>query len=48
MAFDRPLTPRELDVRRGPVGRRAAREPLQYVLGEWGFRRLTLTVDAAP
>lgn len=25
--------------------RRAAREPLQYVLGEWGFRRLTLTVD---
>jgi release factor glutamine methyltransferase len=27
------------------VGRRAAREPLQYVLGEWGFRRLTLSVD---
>jgi release factor glutamine methyltransferase len=27
------------------VQRRAAREPLQYVLGEWGFRRLTLTVD---
>jgi release factor glutamine methyltransferase len=27
------------------VERRAAREPLQYVLGEWGFRRLTLTVD---
>jgi release factor glutamine methyltransferase len=27
------------------VGRRATREPLQYVLGEWGFRRLTLTVD---
>ncbi len=26
--------------------RRAAREPLQYVLGEWGFRRLTLTVDS--
>ena len=22
-----------------------AREPLQYVLGEWGFRRLTLAVD---
>jgi release factor glutamine methyltransferase len=22
-----------------------AREPLQYVLGEWGFRRLVLTVD---
>jgi release factor glutamine methyltransferase len=27
------------------VGRRATREPLQYVLGEWGFRRLTLKVD---
>jgi release factor glutamine methyltransferase len=27
------------------VARRAAGEPLQYVLGEWGFRRLTLTVD---
>ena len=25
--------------------RRAAREPLAYVLGEWGFRRLTLKVD---
>ncbi len=28
------------------TARRAAREPLQYVLGEWGFRRLTLTVDS--
>ena len=27
------------------VARRRRREPLQYVLGEWGFRRLTLTVD---
>ena len=27
------------------VARRAAREPLAYVLGEWGFRRLTLAVD---
>ncbi len=27
------------------VERRGAREPLQYVLGEWGFRRLVLTVD---
>jgi release factor glutamine methyltransferase len=25
--------------------RREAREPLAYVLGEWGFRRLTLKVD---
>ena len=27
------------------VVRREAREPLAYVLGEWGFRRLTLKVD---
>jgi len=27
------------------VARREQREPLAYVLGEWGFRRLTLTVD---
>ena len=45
MALDRPLTPLELDAARALVARRARREPLQYVLGEWGFRRLTLTVD---
>jgi release factor glutamine methyltransferase len=45
MAFDRPLTPAELIAARQLVARRARREPLQYVLGEWGFRRLTLTVD---
>jgi release factor glutamine methyltransferase len=28
------------------VTRRARREPLAYVLGEWGFRRLTLKVDS--
>ena len=27
------------------VARREAREPLAYVLGEWGFRQLTLAVD---
>src|SRR5262249_40861640 len=30
---------------RSLVERRAAREPLAYVLGEWGFRRLTLRCD---
>ena len=31
----------------GPLlARREAREPLAYVLGEWGFRRLTLRTDA--
>jgi len=28
------------------VARRETREPLAYVLGEWGFRRLTLKTDA--
>ena len=35
-------TLRELDAL---VARRERREPLPYVLGEWGFRRLTLGVD---
>jgi release factor glutamine methyltransferase len=46
MHHDRPLEPEELDLARALVARRATREPLQYVLGEWGFRRLTLGVDA--
>jgi release factor glutamine methyltransferase len=28
------------------LGRRCKREPLAYVLGEWGFRRLVLKTDA--
>ena len=28
------------------VERRSSREPLAYVLGEWGFRRLTLRCDS--
>ncbi len=43
--FDRPLNPAELDAYRTLVARRARREPVAYILGEWGFRRLTLTVD---
>ena len=43
--FDRPLSSQELDAYRELVARRARREPLAYVLGEWGFRRLTLNVD---
>ncbi len=42
---DRPLTAAELDAAREPVRRRGAREPLAYVLGDWGFRRLTLRTD---
>ena len=48
MQLDRPLTP--AGARRGTRARprgAAPREPLQYVLGEWGFRRLTLAVDRA-
>ena len=42
---DRPLTDAERGAARELVQRRGAREPLAYVLGEWGFRRLTLQVD---
>src|SRR4051812_7665161 len=35
----------QLDAFDALVERRAAREPLAYVLGEWGFRRLTLKID---
>lgn len=45
-ASDRPLAEAELARLRGLVDRRRAREPLAYVLGEWGFRRLVLAVDA--
>jgi release factor glutamine methyltransferase len=44
--FDRPLNEAELAAYRALVARRARREPVAYILGEWGFRRLTLTVDA--
>ena len=41
----RPVTAAEAERVAALAERRGAREPLQYVLGEWGFRRLTLTVD---
>ena len=43
--FDRPLSQSELDAYREAVARRARHEPVAYILGEWGFRRLTLNVD---
>jgi release factor glutamine methyltransferase len=43
---DRPLNEAERDAARELVRRRGEREPLAYVLGDWGFRRLTLTTDA--
>jgi release factor glutamine methyltransferase len=42
---DRPLTDPERAAFREHVRRRAAREPVAYILGEWGFRRLMLKVD---
>jgi release factor glutamine methyltransferase len=39
------LTPEEEARLRRLVERREAREPLAYILGEWGFRRLLLLVD---
>jgi release factor glutamine methyltransferase len=45
-AADGPLSEDELARLRSLVERRRAREPLAYVLGEWGFRRLVLAVDA--
>jgi release factor glutamine methyltransferase len=42
---DRLLSEDELLRLRELVARRSAREPLAYVLGEWGFRRLVLNVD---
>ena len=44
-ASDAALGEGESDRLRALVERRRAREPLAYVLGEWGFRRLTLAVD---
>ena len=43
--FDRPLSEAELTAYRELVARRARHEPVAYLLGEWGFRRLTLQVD---
>jgi release factor glutamine methyltransferase len=42
----RELRDGEADAVRALGARRAAREPLAYVLGEWGFMRLTLRTDA--
>ena len=44
-ALDDPVTEREVRFVDQMVARRAAGEPLQYVLGRWGFRTLDLLVD---
>jgi release factor glutamine methyltransferase len=45
LEYDRELDDAELAACRVFVERRGQREPLAYVLGEWGFRHLTLAVD---
>jgi release factor glutamine methyltransferase len=43
--FERPLTASELDGFRPLLKRRAAREPLQYIIGRQPFRELDLEVE---
>jgi release factor glutamine methyltransferase len=43
--LEAPVTEREVRYVDQMVARRAAGEPLQYVLGRWGFRTLDLLVD---
>ena len=45
LEHERPLTPWELDAFRPLLKRRAAREPLQYILGRQPFRELDLVVS---
>ena len=46
LEHDRSLVRSELEACRDAVRRRGRREPAAYILGEWGFRRLTLRVDS--
>ncbi len=41
---DRPLSSAETDAYRAAIARRGAREPVAYITGRRGFRRLELTV----
>jgi release factor glutamine methyltransferase len=43
--LDRELNEEQETAFGANIGRREKREPLAYVLGEWGFRRLTLKTD---
>jgi release factor glutamine methyltransferase len=45
LAFDRPLTPEELDAFKPRLLERARRKPLQYILGRTAFRELDLRTD---
>jgi release factor glutamine methyltransferase len=45
MELRRELTPEAEEAYAALLARRAKREPLAYILGHWGFRRLTLKTD---
>jgi release factor glutamine methyltransferase len=45
LSLDEPFPAAAAGPFRELVARRSGREPLAYILGEWGFRRLTLRVD---
>jgi release factor glutamine methyltransferase len=45
LGLDDPVPARAVPFFEAMLDRRAAGEPLQYVLGRWGFRRLDLFVD---
>lgn len=44
-AMEKEISPSHLEAMRRGIKRLVAGEPLQYVLGEWDFRRLTLSCD---
>ena len=43
--LDREMSDEQVDAFDANLVRREMREPLAYILGEWGFRRLTLKTD---
>ena len=43
--LDREMNDEQRDAFEANLSRREKREPLAYILGEWGFRRLTLKTD---
>jgi release factor glutamine methyltransferase len=43
--LDREMSNEQVDAFDANLIRRESREPLAYILGEWGFRRLTLKTD---
>jgi release factor glutamine methyltransferase len=45
MELRRELSPEAEEAYESLLARRAEREPLAYILGHWGFRRLTLKTD---